>query len=122
MTEKKEYPRIRSDWSLFLSTGEDHRKIGYVRDISLSGALLVFSEDYSLDHSKHRFSLKLMNEQLDPPELEIGGLKEWEKREENEIFLEMRLDELEKEQKRSFIQFLSRSDRLEIQVYLMESI
>jgi hypothetical protein len=120
MDEKRVYPRIRSDWQLFLAAEGVRKPIGYVRDISLSGALLDFNEDYVLEPGKHRFSLKLRNKQLKPSELVITGLKEWERKEKTEIFLGLLLDEMEKAKRTSLIHFLSRSDKLRVQAFLME--
>ena len=121
MKEKRVYPRIKSDWQLFLATGETQKPIEYVRDISLSGASLFFSEDYELDPSKHRFTLQLKNRQLEPSELIISGLKEWETREKNEVFLGITIEKLEKEKKTTLLHFLSRSDKLEAQAFLLEA-
>jgi hypothetical protein len=118
--EKRAYPRIQSDWRLFLAVGGLQKPIGYVKDISLTGALLFFTEEYELDPDKHRFTLKFKNPQLDPSELVISGLKEWEKREKNEIFLGITLEKLEKEKRTVFIHFLSRSDKLQAQAFLLE--
>jgi len=92
-----------------------------VRDISLSGALLHFSEEYELDPERHLFTLKLRNPQIKPPELVISGLKEWEKRQKNEVFLGIVLEKLEKEKRKTLLHFLSRSDKLQAQAFLLEA-
>ena len=120
MKDKRDYPRIRSDWRLYRSDEEGQTPIGYVRDISLTGALLFLSEDYELEPGRHRFTLKLKNEQLDPPELVIRGLKEWEKREEHEVFVGIALDDLKREERNPLVHFLSRSDKLQVQAFLLE--
>ena len=79
MIEKRIHPRIDSDWPLFFITDEGQKRIGYVKNISLSGASLIFAKEYSLIPEKHNFTLKLRNPQLEPSELSIAGLKEWTK-------------------------------------------
>ena len=120
-TEKRAYPRIQPDWPLYLSDKDTRRSIGYVRDISLSGALLFFSEEYELEPGKHRFTLKLKNDQLEPPELEIKGLKEWETRDKNEIFVGIALDDLKREKRSPLMHYLSRSDSIQVQAFLIET-
>jgi hypothetical protein len=121
MKEQRAYPRIKSDWQLYLSSGGGQKPIGYVRDISLSGALLFFSQDYELDPDKHRFTLRLKNAQLEPPELVISGLKEWERRQKNEVFLGLALERLDRDKRNTLVRFLSRSDKLQAQAFLLEA-
>jgi hypothetical protein len=120
MSEKRVYPRIHSDWKLYLESPEGKREVGFVKDISLSGASLQFVKEYGLEPGKHRFTLKLTNSQLEPAELIISGLKEWERREKNEVFLGISIDKLEREKRSSFVRFLSRSDKLQAEAILLE--
>lgn len=120
MSENRVYPRIQSDWKLFLESSKGKREIGYVKDISLTGASLQFVKEYGLEPGKHRFTLKLTNSQLEPTELIISGLKEWERREQNEIFLGIAIDRLDREKRSSFVRFLSRSDKLQAEAILLE--
>jgi hypothetical protein len=120
MSEDRVYPRIQSDWKLYLETPEGKREVGYVKDISLSGASLHFTKEYGLVPGKHRFTLKLTNSQLDPSELIISGLKEWERREENEVFLGIAIDRLERDKRSTFVRFLSRSDKLQAEAIILE--
>ena len=120
MSESRVYPRIQSDWKLYLESPEGKREIGYVKDISLTGASLQFVKEYGLEPGKHRFTLKLTNSQLEPTELIISGLKEWERREQNEIFLGIAIDRLDREKRSSFVRFLSRSDKLQAEAILLE--
>ncbi len=120
MSESRVYPRIQSDWKLYLEGPEGKREVGYVKDISLSGASLQFVKEYNLEPGKHRFSLKLTNSQLEPTELIISGLKEWERKEQNEVFLGIIIDRLDRKKRSRFVQFLSRSDKLEAEAILLE--
>jgi len=120
MSENRAYPRIQSDWKIYLESPEGKREVGYVKDISLSGASLQFVKEYGLEPGKHRFTLKLTNSQLEPSELIITGLKEWERREQNEVFLGIAIDRLDREKRSSFVRFLSRSDKLEAEAIFLE--
>ncbi len=120
MSENRAYPRIQSDWKIYLESPEGKREVGYVKDISLSGASLQFVKEYGLEPGKHRFTLKLANSQLVPSELIITGLKEWERREQNEVFLGIAIDRLDREKRSSFVRFLSRSDKLKAEAILLE--
>jgi hypothetical protein len=120
MSENRVYPRIESDWKLYLETPEGKREVGYVKDISLTGASLHFVKKQDLEPGKHRFTLKLSNRQLDPSELTISGLKEWERREKNEVFLGIAIERLEREKRSTFVRFLSRSDKLQAEAILLE--
>jgi len=120
MSENRVYPRIESDWKLFLESAGEKREVGYVKDISLTGASLHFVKEYGLEPGKHRFTLKLTNSQLDPSELIITGLKEWERREKNEVFLGIMIDRLDREKRSTFVRFLSRSDKLQAEAILLE--
>ena len=40
---------------------------------------------------------------------------------ENEVMLGLALDKVEKEQRTSFIHFLSRSDKLQVEVFILEN-
>jgi len=120
MSEDRVYPRIQSDWKLYLESPAGKREVGYVKDISLSGASLQFVKEYGLEPGKHRFTLKLTNSQLEPSELIITGLKEWERKEQNEVFVGIAIDRLEREKRSSFVRFLSRSDKLQAEAILLE--
>jgi hypothetical protein len=120
MSENRVYPRIESDWKLFLESAGEKREVGYVKDISLTGASLHFVKEHGLEPGKHRFTLKLTNSQLDPSELIITGLKEWERREKNEVFLGIMIDRLDREKRSTFVRFLSRSDKLQAEAILLE--
>jgi hypothetical protein len=120
MLENRVYPRIQSDWKLYLERPEGKLEVGYVKDISLSGTSLHFVKEYGLVPGKHRFTLKLSNSQLDPSELTITGLKEWERREENEVFVGIAIEKLEREKRAAFVRFLSRSDKLQAEAILLE--
>jgi hypothetical protein len=119
MKENRIFPRIESDWRMLLATDGHHKPTGCVKNISLSGALLSFSEKHELERKKNRFTLKLINRQLRHPELVISGLKQWEKREKYKVFLGLAIDKLEKEQRASLIQFLSRSNKFQVQVFVL---
>lgn len=120
MEKKRVYPRIDSDWPLFLKTEGGQKKIGQVINISLSGALLHFNKDYELEKEKNIFILKLTNKNMDPPELTLEGLREWSRVEEREVSLALSIDKLHRQEKSNFVRFLSRSDKLEVEAFLME--
>jgi hypothetical protein len=120
MKEKRAFPRIDSDWPLFLESKEGRAKIGYIKNISLSGALIFFTDEYSLDSEKHRFTLLVKNDQLTPSEIILTGLREWTHVEKKTIMLGLVLEKLEKEQRVAFVRFLSRSDRLHVEAFLVE--
>ncbi len=121
MAEERIYPRVKSEWKLLSTTDGENKQIGYVIDISLTGVLLFLYEDYKIEVGKHRFTLKLENKQLSPSELTISGLKEWNKKGKNAFFLAIKLDKLDKVKRTNFIHFLSRSDKLQVQVFLLEN-
>ena len=120
MSERRVYPRIESDWKLYLESSEGKREIGYVLNISLTGASMQIEKDYDLDPEKHRFTLKLANSQLDPSELIITGLKEWEYIENNVLFVGLAIDEIDRDERKKFVRFLSRSDKLKAEAILLE--
>ena len=120
MKEKRIFPRIESDWPLFCETEQGRIKIGYIKNVSLSGALLFFINDYELDPERHRFTLLVRNDQLTPSEVTLSGLREWTHVEEKTIMLGLVLEELEKKQRSAFVRFLSRSDKLHVEAVLIE--
>jgi len=120
MSENRVYPRIQSDWKLYLESPEGKREVGYVKDISLSGASLLFVKEYGLEPGKHLFTLQINNRQMEPKMLVISGLKEWERKEQNEVFLGITIDRLDREKRSIFVQFLSRSDKLQAEAILLE--
>jgi hypothetical protein len=119
MKEKRVFPRIESDWPLFIDSDRGRTKIGFIKNVSLSGALLYFLRDYNLDPDRHRFTLLLKNDQLKPSEVTLTGLKEWTHVEENTIMLGLVLEELGKDQRSAFVRFLSRSDKLHVEAILV---
>ena len=119
--QKRVFPRIKSDWPLFHTTKEGQEKIGYVKNISLTGVHIIFSKDYNLDPEKHTFNLKLKNNQLEPAELSIIGLKEWTSVEKNELQLGLSLEKFDRAKRSHFVRFLSRSDKLHVEVFLIEN-
>jgi hypothetical protein len=121
MDKKRVFPRIDSDWPLYLQTAEGQKKIGQVINISLSGALLHFNRDYKLEKDKNLFHLKLYNKNIDPPELILEGLREWSKVGGKEQVLALSIEKLNRETRSQFIRFLSRSDKLEVEAILMEN-
>jgi hypothetical protein len=121
MESKRVFPRIDSDWPLYLQTAEGQKKIGQVINISLSGALLHFTRDYKLDKDKNLFHLKLHNKNIDPQELVLEGLREWSKVEGKKQTLALSIENLNREARSNFIRFLSRSDKLEVEAILLEN-
>ena len=119
--QKRVFPRIKSDWPLSHTTKEGQKNIGYVKNISLTGVHIKFSKDYKLDPEKHTFNLKLKNKQLKPEELSIVGLKEWTNVEKNEVQLGLSLEKFDREKRSHFVRFLSRSDKLHVEVSLIEN-
>ena len=120
-TEKRVFPRIDSEWPLFLEKAEGRKKIGLVMNISLSGAHLLFTEGYSLNEDRNVVTLKLVNTQLTPSELIISGLREWKKVRENEVQLGMILNDMDRETRSKLLHFLSRSDKLHVEAILLET-
>ena len=122
MTEdKRVYPRIDSEWPLFLERGGARRQIGRVRNISLSGAHLLFTEGYVLNEDRAVVTLKLVNTQIDPAELIISGLKEWKEAGKDEVQVGLILNEMEKVTRSQLVRFLSRSDKLHVEAILLET-
>ena len=119
--ENRVYPRIDSEWPLFLERDEARKKIGQVMNISLSGAHLLFTEGYALDEDRNVVTLKLVNTQITPSELIISGLREWKKVRENEVQLGLVLKDMDKETKSKLLRFLSRSDKLHVEAILLET-
>ncbi|MGA2764391.1 MAG: hypothetical protein ABSG17_13610 [Spirochaetia bacterium] len=119
--ENRVYPRIDSEWPLFLERDEARKKIGQVMNISLSGAHLLFTEGYALDEDRNVVTLKLVNTQITPSELIISGLREWKKVRENEVQLGLVLKGMDKETKSKLLRFLSRSDKLHVEAILLET-
>lgn len=122
MTEdKRVYPRIDSEWPLFLERGGARRQIGRVRNISLSGAHLLFTEGYVLNEDRAVVTLKLVNTQIDPAELIISGLREWKEAGKDEVQVGLILNEMEKAARSQLVRFLSRSDKLHVEAILLET-
>jgi hypothetical protein len=122
MTEdKRVYPRIDSEWPLFLERGGARRQIGRVRNISLSGAHLLFTEGYVLNEDRAVVTLKLVNTQIDPAELIISGLREWKEAGKDEVQVGLILNEMEKVTRSQLVRFLSRSDKLHVEAILLET-
>ena len=119
MIERRVYPRIETDWPLFVLTDDGQKQVGNVNNISMSGALLIFSEIYDLDPEKHTFTLKLKNQQLDPSEIALKGLKNWTRVKKNEIILSLSLEKVNRDKRTQFTKLLSRSDKLHVESMLL---
>ncbi len=119
MIERRIYPRIETDWPLFVLTDDGQKQVGHVNNISMSGALLIFSEIYDLDPEKHTFTLKLKNQQLDPSEIALKGLKNWTRVKKNEIILSLSLEKVDRDKRTQFTKLLSRSDKLHVESMLL---
>ncbi len=119
MIERRIYPRIETDWPLFVLTDDGQKQVGHVNNISMSGALLIFSEIYDLDPEKHTFTLKLKNQQLDPSEIALKGLKNWTRVKKNEIILSLSLEKVNRDKRTQFTKLLSRSDKLHVESMLL---
>lgn len=120
MQDRRLFPRIESEWPLYLITAEEKKRIGYVKNISLSGAVLFFFKKQDLDPDKNNFLLKLRNPQITPEELTLEGLREWTSMEETESTLALSLEEVKGEKRKNFVRFLSRSDKLEVKAFLYQ--
>jgi c-di-GMP-binding flagellar brake protein YcgR len=121
MTEdKRVYPRIDSEWPLFLEKEGTRRQIGQVKDISLTGVHLLFTEGYVLNEDRAVVTLKLVNTQMAPSELIISGLKEWKDPSKNEVQVGLILSDMEKMTRSKLVRFLSRSDKLHVEAILLE--
>ena len=118
MKDRRLFPRIESDWPLFFITGEQKKQIGYVRNISLTGAELFFFKEQDLDPDKTNFILKLRNPQMTPEDLTLEGLREWSQTEEEEATLSLSLEEVKGEKRKNFVRYLSRSDKLHVEAFL----
>ncbi len=119
MIERRIYPRIETDWPLFVLTDDGQKQVGHVNNISMSGALLIFSEIYDLDPEKHTFTLKLKNQQLDLSEIALKGLKNWTRVKKNEIILSLSLEKVNRDKRTQFTKLLSRSDKLHVESMLL---
>jgi len=119
MIERRVYPRIETDWPLFVITDDGQKQVGHVNNISMSGALLIFSKIYDLDPEKHTFTLNLKNPHLDPSEIAIKGLKKWTRVKKNEVILSLSLEKVNREKRTRFAQLLSRSDKLHVEAMLL---
>lgn len=120
MQDKRLFPRIESDWPLFLVTDGGKKQIGYVKNISLSGAVLFFFKEHDLYPDKNNFLLKLRNPQMSPEELTLEGLREWTSMEGDEATLALSLEEVKGEKRKNFVRFLSRSDKLHVEAFLYQ--
>lgn len=119
MIERRIFPRIETDWPLFVMADGRKKQVGHVNNISMSGALIIFSRIYDLDPDKHSFTLKLKNQHLDPSEISLKGLKNWTRVKDNEIILSLSLEEVHREKRIQFTHFLSRSDKLHVESTLL---
>ena len=121
MAEQRVYPRIDSDWPLFLERQSTRIRIGEVKDISLSGLHLLFTEGFELKEDRTLVTVKLVNTQLTPSELIISGLREWQEVKKNEVRIGLILSDMDRETKSKLLRFLSRSDKLHVEAILLES-
>jgi hypothetical protein len=119
--EKRVYPRIDSEWPLFLEREGARRQIGRVKNISLSGAHLLFTEGFMLHEDRTVVTLKLVNAQITPSELIISGLREWKGAGKNEVQLGLMLNDVDKVTRSQLVRFLSRSDKLHVEAILLET-
>ncbi|MCK5095621.1 MAG: hypothetical protein KAR18_12885 [Spirochaetes bacterium] len=119
MIERRVFPRIETDWPLFVIADDGQKQVGHVNNISMSGALLIFSRIYDLDPEKHTFTLKLKNQHLDPSEISLKGLKKWTRVKKNEIILSLSLEKVDREKRTQFTKLLSRSDKLHVESMLL---
>ncbi|MGD0727539.1 MAG: hypothetical protein ABSB63_18470 [Spirochaetia bacterium] len=92
-----------------------------MRNISLSGAHLLFTEGYVLNEDRAVVTLKLVNTQIDPAELIISGLREWKEAGKDEVQVGLILNEMEKVTRSQLVRFLSRSDKLHVEAILLET-
>ena len=119
--EQRVYPRIDSEWPLFLERENARTRIGRVKDISLSGVHLLFTEGFQLKEDRTVLTVKLVNTRITPSELTISGLREWKEVKQNEVQIGLVLNTLDKEARSKLIRFLSRSDRLHVEAILLET-
>lgn len=120
--ERRVYPRVESEWKLFLETKSgETEEIGYVQNISLSGVSLKLARAHAVQTEQHRLMIRLRNPRLNPPEELIRGLKEWEFRTKDEAFVGISPEKLTPQARRNVVRFLSRSDRLQVEAFLVKS-
>jgi hypothetical protein len=112
--ERRVYPRIETEWPLYMDTGEGQQQVGHVANISLSGALLRFDEGYKLDPETHSVTLTLRNDALNLPELSLSGLRTWSDIAEDSVNLAILVEELDSDRRNAYVRYLSRSDRLQV--------
>jgi hypothetical protein len=119
--EQRVYPRIDSEWPLFLEREKERRRIGQVKDISLSGVHLLFTEGFHLKEDRTVVTVKLVNTQITPSELVISGLREWKEVGKDDVHIGLVLSDMDKETKSKLVRFLSRSDKLHVEAILLET-
>ncbi len=119
--EHRVYPRIDSEWPLFLERGDARTRIGQVKDISLSGVHLMFTESYRLNEEHSVVTVKLINARIMPSALTISGLREWKEVTQNEVQIGIVLNDLDRETRSKLVRFLSRSDKLHVEAILLEN-
>jgi hypothetical protein len=119
--EQRVYPRIDSEWPLFLDREDARMRIGQVKDISLSGVHLMFTEGYQLKEDRSVVTVKLINTRITPSELTISGLREWKVVKQNEVQIGIVLNDLDRETKSKLVRFLSRSEKLHVEAILLET-
>jgi len=118
MSEKRVYPRIDSSWPLYIESETGLKPIGEVKNISLSGILLSF-HDLSRNEPDHMIlELILHNPDLASEDIKLIGRSKWTYSGQNEVLLGLSIfeDLQEKKLKDQYIQFLSRSNNLQVQV------
>ena len=120
--ENRVYPRIDSEWPLFLEKDEARKKIGQVMNISLSGAHLLFTEGYALNEDRNVVTLKLVNTQTHPFGIDHLRAKRMEEGAgKRGCSLDWSSNDMDKETKSKLLRFLSRSDKLHVEAILLET-
>ncbi len=112
MNERRLYPRIKRRWAVILQ----NKKIGYVKDISLTGIKLHIDDIVGIKFGNSYLTLELSDKKLNPAKLQVKGSQNKDVEDNSNIVLQ--LESLDKIKREAITRYLDRGDELEVQIHL----
>ena len=117
MEDKRVYPRIGSQWPIYVVRDHQRKQVGRILNISLTG-ICIELEGSDVDSTDYSTTITLKNESVWPPELVVHGTRRWKSAEEGTIVIGLELDDIESDTREALIHYLSRNDALSVDCLL----
>ncbi len=118
MEERRKDKRTHIEWPIYLRSRSNHRQIGGVDDISLSGLKIHFSEDAIPIEDTGHFDLYLCRMDNPMDLLNITGKPVWIRKNKPSLLMGLEVNNMTERAKAMLRDFISHQEKLSLEMDL----